>query len=1046
MANISLEQASSEDQFNFQSIYEMEDDSGFEDNDSPFNNFVSDCSYSDPAQFHKAVTGFQCNTSYFHLNCRSLSSNWDSFQNLLCEMHGDNFKFDIIGISEIFDCSRDDRLHLPGYHDLITRTRQDSIRGGVGLFISNHITYSIREDLSVFIPHIYESLFIEFKGAKNMNNQIVGVIYRPNTQPQADLDIFSNTLYNVMDLVNAEHKSCILLGDFNVDLLQYNSHVKTNEFIDGVFCKGFIPLVLKPTRMTRTSATLIDHIYSNFPNNNSKTGIIITDVSDHFGIYHITGNKSIQLPNKKVGKRIFSDYNLNTFNHLLDQCDFDTVMSNDNPDSAYNQFIDIYNIAFNKAFPMKIFKPNKKYIKREPWVTKGLLTSIRTKSKLLKLKLCHPSDHNIDKYKTFSYQFNKLKRYIKTDYYKTLIESNKHDIKKTWKILKEVIGKHNNTSSLPQNFIVNNETVSDQNKIADSFNDFFSSIGQITSQNVPLSTKHYSSYLDDPTIHSMFLSPVDSDEIINIVKKFKPKTSSGHDNISTKLMKHSLTKILTPLIHIINKSFETGIVPIQLKKAKVIPIYKQSDPKLLSNYRPISLLPAFSKIFEKAIFNRMINYLNSNNLLYKHQYGFRPKHATIHAIMQLLNSCAKSSNIHPKQYTLSIFCDLSKAFDVINHNILFHKLDNLGFRGIINNWLQSYLSQRSQYVEINSVKSHICPIECGVPQGSILGPLLYLIYVNDIANSTSGNILSFADDTSLYISDSNLKHLFTKSNTEMHKLYEWFCANRLSLNPSKTKFIVIKTPQQSCDFTDLTILINNTPLSQIGSQSKEKFTKFLGLYIDEHLSWNYHVNHINKKISRSLFALKQVKHFLPPESLHTLYFATIHPHILYGILAWGNANKTITNKVNLLQKRAIRIISKAKYNSHTEPLLKNLNILNVNDLYEFEILIFMHKFIHHKLPKSFSNIFTFNHEIRGDRPTRQSSLLHQERCDSNFAKRLPLYKFPVIWNIWSRIVPGNIVSLPQFKKFVKNHMISNYSNSIKCNNIHCQDCIDKNSK
>ena len=206
MANISLEQVKSGQKFNFQALYEMEDVTISEDNDSPYTNMNSDCDYCDPAKFNEIVTDFQCGTSYFHLNCRSLSSNWDSFKTLLCELHGDNFNFDFIGVSEIFDCSRDDRLHLPGYHDLISRTRQNSNRGGVGLFIANNITFFIREDLSAFIPHIYESLFIEFSTGNNKRNQIVGVIYRPNTQPYADMDIFSNTLYDVMNLVNGENK------------------------------------------------------------------------------------------------------------------------------------------------------------------------------------------------------------------------------------------------------------------------------------------------------------------------------------------------------------------------------------------------------------------------------------------------------------------------------------------------------------------------------------------------------------------------------------------------------------------------------------------------------------------------------------------------------------------------------------------------------------------------------------------------------------------------------------------------------------------------
>ncbi len=231
-----------------------------------------------------------------------------------------------------------------------------------------------------------------------------------------------------------------------------------------------------------------------------------------------------------------------------------------------------------------------------------------------------------------------------------------------------------------------------------------------------------------------------------------------------------------------------------MKIAKVIPIFKTSDPTLLQNYRPVNLLPAFSKILEKVMFNKIISFLHSNNVLYRHQYGFRPKHATIHPLMHLLNRFAEADNTQPKELTLTILCDLSKAFDVINHDILAHKLDFYGIRGIVKDCIINYLTDRSQYVQFEMNTSEHCKIDCGVPQGSILGPLLYLIYVNDIANSTQSNILSFADDTSLFMSHSNVNTLYNMANTEMINLYIWFCANRLSLNAKKTKYMITRSP------------------------------------------------------------------------------------------------------------------------------------------------------------------------------------------------------------------------------------------------------------
>ena len=243
---------------------------------------------------------------------------------------------------------------------------------------------------------------------------------------------------------------------------------------------------------------------------------------------------------------------------------------------------------------------------------------------------------------------------------------------------------------------------------------------------------------------------------------------------------------------------------------------------------------------------------------------------------------------------MSIFCDLSKAFDVISHTILIKKLEYYGIRGIVKNWLINYLSGRTQYVEIENNASSVSKIKCGVPQGSILGPLLYLIYVNDIGKCTKGNVLSFADDTSLVLSHQNPQTLYHNANLEINKLYNWFCANKLSLNAIKTKYIVIREPYDKSDITGLSLSINGVPLSQIGNAYGEKSTKFIGIYIDEFLTWNYHLTHINNRISRALFMIRQTKHFLPVASLRTLYFAMIHPHISYGILAWGKCNPNNT--------------------------------------------------------------------------------------------------------------------------------------------------------
>ena len=433
-------------------------------------------------------------------------------------------------------------------------------------------------------------------------------------------------------------------------------------------------------------------------------------------------------------------------------------------------------------------------------------------------------------------------------------------------------------------------------------------------------------------------------------------------------------------------------------------MYKASDTNILNNYRPISLLPAFSKLLEKIMYNKVILFLDKNNVLYKHQYGFRSKHSTIHPIIHLLNHCADNHNIYSNNLTLATFCDLSKAFDIIDHDILLHKLKHCGLRGVVNNWFRSYLSDRKQFVEYKTEKSSLQTIICGVPQGSILGPLLYLIYVNDIQNSCDGNILSFADDTTMYLSHSNVDILFENANSNVNRLYGWFCANKLSLNakyiiikpPNKiTKYIIIKPPNKRLDLTGRDISINGTNLVRVGSSCNEESTKCLGVTIDESLTWKNHISCVNSTIARAIFSIKQVKHFLPLDCLKTLYYALVHPHLTYGILAWGNANINILNKTIKLQKRALRTIFNTRYNSHTDPLFKTSGILKLADIYTYNILVFMYDYSKSKLPRSFNSAFRYNREIQAIRLTRQCDLLHIARCHSSYAKKCLCFHFRV---------------------------------------------------
>ena len=355
--------------------------------------------------------------------------------------------------------------------------------------------------------------------------------------------------------------------------------------------------------------------------------------------------------------------------------------------------------------------------------------------------------------------------------------------------------------------------------------------------------------------NSMHMKPIVTSDIIKIIDKFNPNKSAGHDNVGNYTIKKVGKEIVKPLTNIFNLSLLTGVVPDKLKTAKVIPIYKKADFAIFSNYRPVSLLSCFSKILERLVFDRCVNFINNQEILNDKQYGFRPKHSTYMAIAQLVDKITNA--VEKNETTIGIFLDLSKAFDTIDHSILLHKLEHYGFRGI--EWFKNYLSNRTQYVAFNNCTSESGNITCGVPQGSILGPLLFILYVNDITYTSNVlDFILFADDTTILYSHKDINSKIELINKELDEVTNWFKANKLSVYASKTNFMIMGTPHMTSTKTreDLNVLLDNTVLERV------KFTKFLGVLIDECLAWKNHIDCISKTVSRNIGVMNNLKGIL----------------------------------------------------------------------------------------------------------------------------------------------------------------------------------------
>ena len=962
------------------------------DHDQPLS-----CSYYSCEEFVKAKIEPHKNFSILHLNIHSIQLHVEELRILL---HALNYAFDIIAISESKLKGKPNiDISLPHFHTpRCTYTTAE--KGGTILYISDKLHFKPRTDLEIYQNKELESTFVEIINKKS-SNEIVGVVYR---HPNMDTSTFTDVkLTKILHTISREkNKKVFITGDFNFDLLKYASHGATADFYEKMTSNLLVPLISVPTKINTKNDTLIDNIFSNQLNSETVTGNLAVNFSDghlpSFAIFPKPNQNHLPKKHNIYTRGQFNDQNKNENIRLdLAAIDMDTqVIVKDDAEKSMNNLLKITDEIVDKYYPSH--KLTRKEFKQtlKPWITTGILNSIKRKDELFKKYM--NCKNNVIKdaihieYKTLKNRITSLIHFSKKKHYTKYFEEYSNNIRKIWTGIKGIINIKTKDQNSPNCIEVDNELVTDNAEIPNKFNNYFSSVAdKILAKNKTPILSTFDKYLSKPNPHSFVYEPCTPNEVFLLVDKLNKHKGTGPNGIPTELLKMLNLPLSIPLSKIYNICISTGVQPEKLKLAHALPIYKKGSRLLVSNYRPISLLSNLNKIIEKIMHKRIYSFLEKYELLYSLQFGFRAQYSTTHALIHMTE--AIRSALDSGHVTCGIFVDFQKAFDTVNHEILLQKLEHYGFRGVINDWFRSYLTDRSQKVVINGFESRSNIMKHGVPQGSVLGPILFLIYINDLNRCIKySTTYHFADDTNLLNISKDYLSLQRKVNYDLFSLHKWLTANKISLNDGKTELIYFRKGGLA---PNLRIKLHGKVLVPT------KIVKYLGVYLDEFLSGEAHCQELVKKLNRGNGMLAKARHYVPQQHLINIYHAIFASHLMYGAQVWSPKLVAVKKTVSRLQKSALRIITFSEFKAHHEPLCKQLSIVKFIDNIEISNCLFVYDFLNNNLPDSYINIFTRVDDTDSNSTTRQAStgMIHIPRyTGTTFGLKSIYNKCIISWN------------------------------------------------
>ena len=870
---------------------------------------------------------------------------------LYLELHN----VDIVCLTEHWlKLSEIDAIKINGYTRATIFCRTKNKNGGVVIFYKNYSEFKIKELTYVLESSIEKD--IELVGIEIKFSEYSVKLLSLYRSPHANFKIFMSTLDDVLNKV-INNNDVILCGDLNIDYL--SNSTEKNELCDLLQTYNVNMIIHEPTRIFYNSTTCIDYICTNFCDThyNVTCQVIDNGISDH--TCQILQYEYIIPSDYNTDHRYTRFYNEANYKHFLYNLgkeSWSNLYSAVSSEEGFSNFTNTLIYYHDICFPLIRIK-NKIKVKNK-WVTRGIQISAQKLKLLHQIKAKSNDPNAIIVYNNYKSTYKKVILAAKKMYNDSMYSKATNKTKAAWSIINNNLNNKRSKNKIHE-IKINNNLVTDPYQIAQHLNTYFIDLpaklnDDLGENNTEIRFNPNSNY---PTL---FLKPATESEIYNIIMELKNSDSSGLDNLSSNLIKQSVCYLVRPLTFLINLSLSEGTFPSVLKTARVFPLHKKGDNTLSENYRPVALLSTISKILERVIFNRIIEFATQHNIISDSQHGFRKNRSTETAIMSFLNNLYE--NLDQNKKCIGLFMDLSKAFDLVNHRILIEKLTKYGLRGKVNDWVMSYLTNRTQLVEVNGVKSKKLNIKFGVPQGSVLGPLLFLLYINELPGFFDDFLIMFADDNSYLCCRNTFETAISNVQTSLTKFSDHFKSNRLFLNISKTVFIIF-SPRYNIQDKSHLIKIAGKSIEQVCH------TKFLGIYIDNALNWDAHIDSVAKKLSSVCYALYRLSKISSMTTVLAYYYANFISRATYGILFWGSSCHF--ERLFKLQKKAVRnIVGVSKYTS-CRNLFKELNILTLPSIYILEILLYVKNNLSKFLPNN------YNHDYQTRECNNLSTPLHK---------------------------------------------------------------------